>query len=172
MARLKDDLMVYLGQDEIAQLVANIARQIESDHMGKEVVLICPLRGSLLFASDLARELKLWTQIDFVYLKALSKKGTIYFEKDISLDLRGKSVVICEEIIDAGRKLDFLINRVLQAGPDSVRVAALLDKPARRELPISPDYVGKTIDDRFVVGYGMDADEHGRNYPDICIPRN
>ncbi len=88
-------------------------------------------------------------------------------DKDVETDLNGKTVIIVEEIIDAGRTLSFLKHHIMLSYPKSVEVACLLDKPARREMPISPEYTGKTIDDRYVVGYGMDSDEVGRNYTDI-----
>ncbi len=87
--------------------------------------------------------------------------------KDVSVDILDKHVLIVEEIIDAGRTLSFLKSRILASHPASVKIVALLDKPALRELPIHPDYVGRTIEDRFVIGYGMDSEEIGRNYPDI-----
>ena len=87
--------------------------------------------------------------------------------KDISVDVQGKHVLIIEEIIDAGRTLNFLKNRLQASYPASLKIVALLDKPALRELPLRPDYVGRTIEDRFVIGYGMDSEEIGRNYPDI-----
>ena len=89
-----------------------------------------------------------------------------------SIDITGKNVLIVEEIIDAGRTLNFLINRLKASQPAQLKVVTLLDKPARRELPLRPDYIGKTIDDRFVVGYGMDSDEIGRNYQNIYNLKN
>ena len=169
---LKNDMIPFMTADEIKDMVAKLARQIESDYVNQELVLVCPLKGSVLFTADLSRELKIPHQVDFVYLSSISKKGTIKIDKDLSIDITGKHVVICEEIIDAGRKLSFLIDRIVASAPASVKVVCLLDKPARRELPISPEYVGQTIEDRYVIGYGMDSDEHGRNYKEIYLPKN
>ena len=167
MARLKDSMMPFLTNDEIQELVAKLAKEISIDYAGKEIVLICPLKGSCIFAADLSRQIDVPQQIDFVYLKATEKKGAIALAKDISVNIAGKHVLIAEEIIDTGRTLSFLKTRLSAAQPASLRIVTLLDKPARRELPLKPDYIGKTIDDRYMVGYGMDSDELGRNYPDL-----
>jgi hypoxanthine phosphoribosyltransferase len=104
--------------------------------------------------------------VDFVHVS--SPKGeSVRIIKDISMDITGRDVLIVEEIIDAGRTLSFLKTRLFSSDPASVKIVTLLDKPARRELPIKPDYVGRTIDDRFVIGYGLDSEERGRNYRDI-----
>ncbi|MCB0362247.1 MAG: hypoxanthine phosphoribosyltransferase, partial [Bdellovibrionales bacterium] len=121
-----------------------------------------------LFVADLMRKIRLPQTIDFVQLTSPKGKA-VKIIKDISVDITGRHVLIVEEIIDAGRTLSFLEQRLIASSPASVKIVALLDKPARRELPIKPDYVGKTIDDRFVVGYGMDSEELGRNYKDIYI---
>lgn len=161
-----DGMIPSITRDEIKEMVAEIAREIERDYEGKEVVMVCPLKGSVLFAADLCRKLKLPQVIDFVYV--LSPKGeSCRIIKDLTVDVQDRHVLIIEEIIDAGRTLSFLKSRILASHPASVKVVALLDKPALRELPVSPDYVGKTIEDRFVIGYGMDSEEVGRNYSDI-----
>ena len=172
MSKLKDDLVLFMTQDEIQKHVRFLAKQIEADYEGKEVVMICPLRGSIHFCADLMRELELPQQVDFVHLQAVSKGGTIKIIKDISINLADRHVLILEEIIDTGRTLKFLRDRLMSAHPASLKIVTLLDKPARRELPIRPDYVGRTIDDRFVVGYGMDSEEFGRNFPDIYFLKN
>jgi hypoxanthine phosphoribosyltransferase len=172
MSHLKDDLLPFIKADEIAKLVKNLAKQIEADYDGKEIIMVCPLRGSIHFMADLAREVQLPQQIDFVYLQAVSKGGAIKIIKDISINISGKHVLIVEEIIDTGRTLSFLRSRLLASMPASLKIVTLLDKPARRELPIRPDYIGRTIDDRYVVGYGMDSEELGRNYTDIYFLKN
>ncbi len=172
MAQIKIDMLPFITRDEIKKLVKGLAKKIESDYHGKEIVLICPLRGSVHFTADLTREIELPQQIDFVQLQAVEKGGAIKIIKDISVNIAGKHVLIVEEIIDTGRTLSFLRDRLKASSPASLRIVALLDKPARRELPIRPDYVGRTIDDRFVVGYGMDSDELGRNYQDIFVMKN
>ena len=170
MAQLLNDMTKFIDKEELDELISSLARQIENDYMGNEILVICPLKGSVLFAADLMRKINLTQKIDFVQLS--SPKGeSVRIIKDVSEDLYNKHVIIVEEIIDVGRTLSFLVDRVRMAKPASVKVVTLLDKPARRELPITPDYVGKTIEDRYVVGYGMDSEEVGRNYSDIYIFR-
>lgn len=172
MSQLKKELSPFLTREEIAETVTHLARQIEADYEGKEVVFICPLRGSIHFLSDLVRQLDLHCVIDFVYLNAVSKGGAVKIVKDISTNIAGKHVIIVEEIIDTGRTLSFLCNRLVASSPASLKIVTLLDKPARREIQLKADYIGRTIEDRYVVGYGMDSEEFGRNYPDIYILRN
>jgi hypoxanthine phosphoribosyltransferase len=172
MAQVKDDMLPFITKDEIKKLIRGLAKQLESDYEGKEVLFICPLRGSLHFCADLMREVKLPQQVDFVHLQAVEKGGAIKIIKDISTNIAGKHVMIVEEIIDTGRTLSFLRNRLMASSPASLKIITLLDKPARRELPLRPDYIGRTIDDRYVVGYGMDNEEFGRNYPDIYFLKN
>ncbi|MGZ3726785.1 MAG: phosphoribosyltransferase, partial [Pseudobdellovibrio sp.] len=100
------------------------------------------------------------------------KGGAIRMTKDISMNITGKHVIIVEEVIDTARTLSFLKNRLSASNPASLKIVTLIDKPARRELPIRPDYIGKTIEDRYIVGYGMDNEEIGRNYSDIYVLRN
>jgi hypoxanthine phosphoribosyltransferase len=164
--QMREGMIPSITKSEIDEMVAELARDIERDYEGKEIVLLCPLKGSVLFVADLSRKIKLQQMIDFVYIT--SPKGeSCRIIKDVSVDIQGKHVLIIEEIIDAGRTLSFLKARVLASHPASCKVVALLDKPARRELQLSPDYVGRTIEDRFVIGYGLDSEEIGRNYSDI-----
>lgn len=172
MSKLKQDLLPFITKDEIKKMVKSLAKQIESDYDGLEVIFICPLRGSIHFCADLAREVKLIQQVDFVYVQSIARGGSIKIIKDISVNITGKHVLIVEEIIDTGRTLSFLKNRLAASNPASLKIVTLLDKPARRELPIRADYIGRTIDDRYVVGYGMDSEELGRNFPDIYFLKN
>jgi hypoxanthine phosphoribosyltransferase len=166
MAQLKDNMVPFMTSEEIDELVEGLARDIERDYVGKEIVLICPLKGSVLFVADLARKLQIPSRVDFVHLTSPKGEG-VRILKDIDMDITGKHVLICEEIIDYGRTLSFLRTRLLASNPASLRIVTLLDKPSRRELPVKPDYVGRTIDDRFVVGYGLDSEELGRNYKSL-----
>ncbi len=164
--QMREGMIPSITRDEIQEMVADLAREIERDYEGKELVMVCPLKGSVLFMADLSRKVKLPQVLDFVYVT--SPKGeSCRIIKDLSVDIQGKHVLIIEEIIDAGRTLSFLKARIMASKPASLKVVALLDKPALRELAISPDYVGRTIEDRFVIGYGMDSEEIGRNYQDI-----
>lgn len=170
--QIKDDMVHFLTEKEIAEIIAKLAKQIENDYDGKEVVFICPLRGSVHVTADLMRQIDLPQQVDFVYVQAVEKGGAIKIVKDISINIAGKHVVIVEEVIDTGRTLSFLRTRLFASAPASLKILTLLDKPARRELPIKADYIGRTVEDRYLVGYGMDSEELGRNYPDIYHLKN
>lgn len=172
MSQLREQMVPFLTSDEIKELIKTMAQQIERDYEGKDLVLICPLRGSVHFTADLMRALDLPQQVDFVHVQAVERGGAIKIVKDISVNISGKHVLILEEIIDTGRTLSFLRSRLFASAPASLKIATLLDKPARRELPLKADYIGMTIDDRYVVGYGMDSEEIGRNYPDIYTMKN
>jgi hypoxanthine phosphoribosyltransferase len=172
MSLLKSEMTPFVTAEEIRTLVKSLARKIETDYAGKELILICPLRGSIHFLADLTREIKLPQQVDFVHFAASKRGEQININKDIGINISGKHVLIVEEIIDTGRTLSFLKSRLMTSSPASLKIVTLLDKPARRELPLKPDYTGKTIDDRYVVGYGMDSEEQGRNYADIFSFKN
>lgn len=166
MSQSIEGMVPFITEDEIKEMVRELAREIERDYQGKEVVMICPLKGSVPFFADLCRELKLAQVLDFVHVT--SPKGeSCRILRDVSVNIRDKHVLIVEEIVDAGRTLNFLKARIRASSPASVKVVALLDKPARREIPLRPEYIGRTIEDRFVIGYGMDSEEIGRNYKDI-----
>ncbi|MBY0314126.1 MAG: hypoxanthine phosphoribosyltransferase [Bdellovibrionales bacterium] len=167
MAQLKENMTQLITAKKVQETVFRLAKEIEIDYHGREIIFICPLKGSLFFVADLMRNISLQQKIDFVYLKSTEKGGAVQILKDITINITGKNVIVVEEIIDAGRTLSFLLDRLGSARPASLKVLTLLDKPARRELPLKPDYTGMTIDDRYVVGYGMDSDEIGRNYRDI-----
>jgi hypoxanthine phosphoribosyltransferase len=164
--QMREGMIPSITKDEIQEMVSELANEIERDFEGKEIVLICPLKGSVPFVADLCRKIKLPQIIDFVFVT--SPKGeSCRILKDVSVDIQGKHVLIIEEIIDAGRTLSFLKARLQASHPASLKVVTLLDKPALRQVPLNPDYVGRTIEDRFVIGYGMDSEEIGRNYADI-----
>ena len=161
----------YLTRHEIEAAVQSIAAQINSDYEDKEVVLVGVLKGAILFMADLIRYLKGSVEVEFVrlssYGKARTSSGTVTILKDIQADIRNKHVLIVEEIIDSGRTLKFLYDRLKAAGPASVEIVTLLDKASKRVVDVPVKYVGRTIDDQFLVGYGLDLEEHARNLPDI-----
>lgn len=172
MKQIRDEMAAFLKQEDIQKLVGKLAAQIENDYEGREIIFICPLRGSVHLTADLMRRISLPQQVDFVFVRSTEKGGAISMQKDISINITGKDVIIVEEIIDTGRTLSYLKDRLLASKPASLKIVTLLDKPARRELPIRADYIGKTIEDRYVVGYGMDSDEKGRNYSEIYVLKN
>lgn len=166
----------YIKASEIEAVVESLANTIEQKYAGQELYVICVLKGSMIFTADLVRKLKtVKVYLDFVKLKAVGRdkesSGTISFTKDISVNLQDKNVLIVEEIIDTGRALAFLKNRISQAGPKSLDIISLFDKPYKRAVPIKADFIGKKIDDQFIVGYGLDLEEYGRNLQDIYFLR-
>lgn len=161
----------YLNRHEIDAAVQSIANRINADYEGKPVVLVAVLKGAIIFAADLVRHLKVDCEVEFVrlssYGKARESSGTVTILKDISADIRGKHVLILEEIIDSGRTLKFLYERLKHSGPASIEIVTLLDKAAKRVVDVPVKYVGRQIDDQFLVGYGLDLEERCRNLPDI-----
>ena len=166
MSQMRQGMIPFITEDEINDLTTQLAQEIETEYHGQPLVLICPLKGSVIFFSDIVRKIRAPMEVDFVHVTSPKGEGCRIL-KDLDIDITGKHVVIIEEIIDAGRTLNFLKTRLAASFPASLKVCALLDKPSRREIPLTPDFVGKTIDDRFVIGYGMDSEEVGRNYKDI-----
>ncbi len=161
----------YLSRHEIDASILELATRVNADYKDKEVVLVGVLKGAILFMADLVRHLKCPVEVDFVrlssYGKARTSSGTVTIVKDIHADIRNKHVLIVEEIIDSGRTLRFLYDRLKASGPASVEIITLLDKKAKRIIEVPVKYVGRTIDDHFLVGYGLDLEERSRNLPDI-----
>ena len=161
----------YLSRHEIEAATQALAHQINQDYKDQEVVLVGVLKGAILFMADLIRHLKVPTEVEFVrlssYGKARTSSGTVTILKDIQADIRDKHVLIIEEIIDSGRTLKFLYDRLKSAGPRSVEIVTLLDKSSKRVVDVPVKYIGKTIDDQFLVGYGLDLEERCRNLSDI-----
>jgi len=161
----------YLSRFEIEATIQNIAEQINRDYQGESVVLVCVLKGAYVFTADLVRHLNVDFDVEFVrlssYGKARESSGTVTIIKDISADIRGKHVLILEEIIDSGRTLKFLYERLKSSGPKSVEIVTLLDKESKRVVDVPVKYVGRKIDDQFLIGYGLDLEEKCRNLPEI-----
>ena len=161
----------YLNRHEISAAVQAVANRINQDYEGKPIVLVGVLKGAILFMADLVRHLKGDVEVEFVrlssYGKARTSSGTVTIVKDIQADIRDKHVLIVEEIIDSGRTLKFLYERLKSSGPASVEIVTLLDKSSKRVVEVPVKYVGRTIDDQFLVGYGLDLEEYCRNMPDI-----
>jgi hypoxanthine phosphoribosyltransferase len=160
-----------LSQEQIASIVQGLADRISKDYSGRELVLVCILKGAFMFLSDLIRHLRIPVQVDFVRLASygagMESSGNIEITKDIELPIEGKDVVIIEDIIDSGHTLQFLKDRIILSNPRSVKICALLDKKARREVEMKADYLGIEVDDVFIVGYGIDFNENYRYLPEI-----
>ena len=162
----------YIEQSEIENITKSLAATLNERYKGEELVIIGELKGSLLFLSDLLKHLQnIKVYVDFVHLNSVGRDkeshGTITLNKDIKTNVMGKNVLIVEEIVDTGRALHFLKSRIQQSSPRSVELLTLFDKPYKRVVSLKPDYIGKQIDDQFIIGYGLDLEEYGRNISDI-----
>lgn len=169
---IEDQFVPYFKENELQSLVRNLAEQINNKYKGQELVVIGVLKGSLCFITDLLKEIKgVEIIVDFIKISATGRSetsnGTISLSKDLKTDVNGKSVLIVEDIIDSGRALDFIKRRVKLSNPKSVEVITLFDKPYQRKTEVKIDYIGKTIEDLFIVGYGMDLEEYGRNLREV-----
>lgn len=165
----KKKVIPFLSESKINQLITQLSREIEKDYSpGTPLYCICPLKGSIFFLSDLIRMLDLFKIfVDFVLIHHNKTEKSFHILQDITLNLYDKHVLLIEGIIDSGLSLDFLKKRVQLENPASIKSVALLHRSSRRKVLSPIDYVGQVIDDRFLLGYGMDIDEEGRAYPDI-----
>jgi hypoxanthine phosphoribosyltransferase len=173
MPLTEQKLELLYGRQQIADRVAELGAQITRDLAGEPAVMVGVLKGAAIFLSDLARSIDVDCTFDFVavssYGKGQRSSGAVKLIKDLDHPIEGKNIIVVEDILDTGLTLGFLRNLFLQHKPKTLRVAALLDKPSRRIQPIDADYVGFSIPNLFVVGYGMDYAERYRNLPDICV---
>jgi hypoxanthine phosphoribosyltransferase len=166
-------MKLLLREEEVQRKVRQLARKISSDLAGQEVLLVGVLKGAFIFMADLARRMRSPVKMDFVRLASYSSgtisSGKVKITKDLETSLKGKEVLIVEDIIDTGVTLQYLFRRLKARKPRSLRTVVLLDKPSRRKVRFQPDYVGFTISDHFVVGYGLDWNEEFRNLPGIYV---
>ena len=166
---------VLMDEEEIKSTVARIAKQIDEDYKDMEnVVLVGVLKGSTTFMADLMRAMKTPAKIDFMRVSSYGDSTISSGNVNIVLDLHRKNLpnenlIIVEDIVDSGRTLKYLINYLLNKGAKSVKTVTLLDKPARREIDYSPEYIGKQIDNHFVIGYGLDYSEKYRTLPYVGV---
>ena len=164
---------VLFTEQELKDRVAESAARIDRDYAGKEPMLISVLRGSFIFMADLARAITLPCTVDFMavssYGSGTTSSGQVKITKDLSESIEGRDIIVVEDILDSGNTLSYLFQLLQARHPASVRLCTLLDKPSRRTKPITADYTGFTVDDLFVVGYGLDYAEKYRNLPYIGI---
>ncbi|HUV69701.1 MAG TPA: hypoxanthine phosphoribosyltransferase [Terracidiphilus sp.] len=166
-------LEVLFSRQQIAERVAEMGAQITQDLKGERLVMIGVLKGAAPFLADLSRTIQVDATFDFVatssYGKGQRSSGAVKLIKDLDHPIEGKNVLVVEDILDTGLTLSYLRKLFLQQHPKSLRIATLLDKPSRRIEKIEADYVGFSIPNLFVIGYGMDYAERYRNLPDICV---
>ena len=168
---------VLFSDAQLATRLRALVREMADGCRGENLVIVGILRGSFIFLADLVRELyrqDVHPRIDFMTLESYGagteSSGTVRVVKDVSMDVAGADVLVVDDILDSGRTLHFAREHLLARGARSVRTCALLDKPARRVVPFQADYIGFTIEDRFVVGYGLDFDGRYREVPHIaCV---
>jgi hypoxanthine phosphoribosyltransferase len=162
---------ILIPEDVLQARVGELAAQISADYAGQELVLVCVLRGALIFAADLLRRLAVPARIDFMAISSYGEEtqssGVVRINKDLDDSIEGRPVLVVEDIIDTGLTLQYLLEILQRRNPASLRVCALLEKPARRAVPVRADYVGFSIPDAFVVGYGLDYAQRYRGLP--CI---
>jgi len=170
---LMDNLRVLYTAGQIQERVAGIAAQIDRDFAGQSLIFVGVLKGAAIFLGDLARRVQLDATFDFIavtsYAKQKQSSGEVRMTKDVEQPLLGANVILVEDILDTGITITYLRKVLLARQPRCLKIAALLDKACRRQVPIQVDYAGFTIADEFVVGYGMDYAEQYRNLPDIRV---
>ena len=169
----KDIQEVLFSEEQLKQRVHEIAKEIERDYAGKEIMLISVLRGSFVFMADLCRAIDLPCTLDFMsvssYGKGTSSSGQVQITKDLSEDISGRHIIVVEDILDSGNTLSYLLKILEHRRPASIKLCTLLDKPDRRVKHVDVHYTGFSIPDAFVVGYGLDYAEMYRNLPYIGI---
>lgn len=170
---LNDIKEVYYSEAQLAAIVERLGRQISEDYKFKNLLLVSVLKGSVVFMADLMRQISVPCAIDFMavssYGSGTTNSGVVKIIKDLDVNLEGCDLLIVEDILDSGRTLSYIKSLLLGRNPASIRICTLLDKPERRTVDLQADYVGGTVPDEFVVGYGLDYDEKYRNLPFIGI---
>lgn len=164
---------VLINEAKLQKRIEELAIKIEKDYEGKEIVLLGILKGSVPFLWELAKRIKNDMQLEFIEVSSYEgteSTGKIKLNKDIGSSIEGKDVIIVEDIIDTGRTLTYLKQHILEKKPNSLKIATLLSKPSRRIMKLDVDYIGFQIEDKFVVGFGLDYNQKYRNLPYIgCI---
>jgi hypoxanthine phosphoribosyltransferase len=170
---LKPQLRILISRDEIAKTVDRLACEIKRDYQDRQPLVIGLLKGSFVFMADLVRRLDLPLELDFVRLSsygcARETSGKVRVVQGLQIHVKGRDILVVEDIVDTGITISFLLDYLKKKKPASLKLCALADKPSRRRVPVPVDYLGFTVPDEFVVGYGLDCDERFRNLPDIYV---
>lgn len=160
------EIKVLIKEETINKRLDELAKQIMEDYKGKDIMFLCILKGSVMFTVELAKRIKNNVQFEFIEVSSYENNqstGKIKLNKDISQSIEGKDVIIVEDIIDSGRTISFLKEYLKQKNPNTLKVCSLLDKPSKRIFEIKADYIGFEVDDKFIVGYGLDDNQNYRN---------
>lgn len=165
-----DEIKILINEARLEKRIIELAKEIEKDYEGRDIVFLGVLKGCAMFLTELAKKIK--NDVAFEFIEVSSYEGTdstgnIKINKDIIASIEGKDVIIVEDIIDTGRTLSFLVDLIKSKNPNSVKIATLLSKPSRRVIELNVDYIGFKIEDKFVVGYGLDYNQKYRNLPYI-----
>ena len=172
---MKDTIDVLLSEDVINTRIRELAAQIDADYAGESVTLLCTLKGAVFFACELAKRITIPVFMEFIQTasyEGTQSTGTVSMKLDIpEEDVAGKHIIIIEDVIDTGRTLSVVKEMMLKRNPASLKVCTLLDKHECRVVPFEGDYIGFTIGNEFVVGYGLDIDQKYRNLPYVCVIR-
>ena len=164
---------VLLSEEEVDAKIKAIGEQISKNYAGKQVHLVCVLKGGSFFMCELAKRITVPVSLDFMsvssYGSETKSSGVVKIVKDLDEPIKGKNVLVVEDIVDSGRTLSYLMEMLKDRGPESLRLCTLLDKPERRVVDVHVDYTGFQIPDEFVVGYGLDYDQRYRNLPYIGV---
>jgi hypoxanthine phosphoribosyltransferase len=170
---MAETIVTMLSASEIAEKVRALGAQITRDYQGRKLVLVCVLKGSFVFMADLARTIEAPLRVEFLgvrsYGEGTSSSGVVQITQDLTRPIEGEDILLVEDIVDTGLTIAHLLELFRTRRPASVKVCALLHKPARAKVEVPIDYLGFTIEDRFVVGYGLDWAEQYRNLPNICV---
>lgn len=170
---MNEKIELLITEEQLDKRIQEITKQISDDFGDKDITLICVLKGSVMFMVDMARKLKQRVELEFIdvssYKNNTISEGKLTINKDIESSIEGKNVILLEDIVDTGRTLNYLIKHLKSKKPASLKTCTLLNKPSRRIIDIDADYVGFTIKDAFIVGYGLDYAQRYRNLPYIGI---
>lgn len=170
---MSEKIRVLLSEEEVEARIRQIAAKISKDYAGKEIHLICVLKGGVFFTCELAKRITVPVSLDFMSVSSYGddtkSSGVVRIVKDLDQPLIGKDVLIVEDILDTGVTLSKLVPMLKMRNPNSVKICTILDKPSRRKADIQPDYEGFQVPDEFVVGYGLDYDEKYRNLPYVGV---
>ena len=170
---MAEQIRVLLSEEEVDARIKAIGEQISKDYQGKEVHLICVLKGGSFFMCELAKRITVPVSFDFMSVSSYGSdtvsSGVVRIVKDLDEAIAGKDVIVIEDIVDSGRTLNYLLEMLRDRNPNSLKLCTLLDKPARRVVDVNVDYTGFQIPDEFVVGYGLDYDQKYRNLPYIGV---
>ena len=170
---MKESVKIMIPENKVDAKIKELGARITQDYEGKEIRLICILKGGIFFTCELAKNIKVPVSLDFMsvssYGDQMESSGVVRIVKDLEDSIEGKDVLVVEDVVDSGRTLNYLLDNLRSRKPASLKLCTMLDKPSRRVVPVDVDYVGFEIPDEFVVGYGLDYAQKYRNLPFIGV---